>query len=109
MPQLRIGSRGSKLALWQAEHVAAGLRRLHPGGEVDIVVIKTTADKRPDVPLSAIGDKSLFIKEIEVALSDGSIDAGVHSLKDVPSRLGQQFCLAAVLAREDPRDVLLCS
>ena len=107
MRTYRVGSRGSKLALWQAENVVAGLRKRHPGCSFDISVIHTTADKRPDVPLQVMGDKSLFLKEIEAALLDGSIDFAVHSLKDVPSRLDSQFALAAVLEREDARDVLL--
>lgn len=104
---LRIGTRGSKLALWQAEHVAQRLAALHPGESFKIVVIRTSADKRPDVPLQSFGDKSLFIKEIEEALLAGSIDLAVHSLKDVPSHLSPEFALAAVLEREDARDVLL--
>lgn len=74
---------------------------------MELVTINTTADTRMDVPLQAIGDKSLFIKEIETALVDGGIDFAVHSLKDVPSQLDERFALAAVLEREDPRDVLL--
>ena len=81
----RVGTRGSKLALWQTEHVVGRLRELDPELECEIVTIRTTGDTRLDVPLSAIGDKSLFLKEIEVALLDGSIDFAVHSLKDMPS------------------------
>ncbi|HLY66305.1 MAG TPA: hydroxymethylbilane synthase, partial [Chloroflexota bacterium] len=103
MRTLRIGSRGSKLALWQADHVAARLRTLRPNERFEVVTIRTTADKRPDVPLRSIGDKSLFIKEIETALLDGSIDLAVHSLKDVPSRLDARFALAAILERGDAR------
>jgi len=98
---LRIGTRGSNLALWQARHVA---ERLGPGAE--LVIIQTSADKRPEAPLRSF-DKSLFIKEIEEALLDGRIDMAVHSLKDVPSRLDARFAIAGVLEREDARDVLL--
>lgn len=102
-----MGTRGSKLALWQAEHVVAGLSTAVEGFQAELVTIRTTADQRMDVPLQEIGDKSLFIKEIEAALLDGSIDFAVHSLKDVPSVLDERFTLAAVLERDDPRDVLL--
>jgi hydroxymethylbilane synthase len=104
---LRIGTRGSKLALWQAEHVALLLRTARPLDTFEIAVIRTAADKRPDVPLQSFGDKSLFIQEIEEALLAGRVDLAVHSLKDVPSRLDARFALAAILAREDARDVLL--
>jgi hydroxymethylbilane synthase len=103
----RVGTRGSKLALWQAAHVIARLRELTSSAQFDIVTIRTTGDKRTDIPLQAIGDKSLFIKEIEEALISGAVDLAVHSLKDVPSRLDHRFALAAVLQRDDPRDVLL--
>jgi len=103
----RIGSRGSKLALWQAEHVAEQLRRRDPTCELQLVVIHTAADTRPDVPLAAIGDKGLWVEDIEKALLDGAIDLAVHSLKDVPSVMDERFHLSAVLAREDVRDVLL--
>jgi hydroxymethylbilane synthase len=102
-----VGTRGSKLALWQAEHVIGRLREARTEARFEVVTIRTTGDKRQDVPLREIGDKSLFIKEIEAALSDGAIDLAVHSLKDVPSRLDARFELAAVLERDDPRDVLL--
>jgi len=103
----RVGTRGSKLALWQAGHVVGRLQQLHPRQHFEIVPIRTSGDKRTDVPLQAIGDKSLFIKEIETALLDGGVDLAVHSLKDVPSRLDDRFVLAAILERDDPRDVLL--
>ncbi len=106
MTTYRVGTRGSKLALWQAEHVIARLREVHSSAQFEIVTIRTTGDKRTDVPLQAIGDKSLFIKEIEEALISGAVDLAVHSLKDVPSRLDHRFALAAVLPRDDPRDVL---
>ena len=102
MHRLRVGSRGSKLALWQTRHVIQQL-----GVECELVIIHTTADQRQDVPLAAIGDKSLFLKEIEEALWSESIDFAVHSLKDVPSRLDPRFALGAILLREDARDVVL--
>ncbi|HKO55435.1 MAG TPA: hydroxymethylbilane synthase [Thermoanaerobaculia bacterium] len=96
---IRIGTRGSALALWQANEVARLLRV-----PSEIVIVKTTGDKRQDVPLAAIGGKGLFIKELEEALEDGRIDVAVHSLKDVPSLIPEQFALAAFLERADPRD-----
>ena len=97
--KIRIGTRGSQLALWQANEVA----RLLPC-ESEIVTIKTTGDKRTDVSLASIGGKGLFIKELEEALERGAIDVAVHSLKDVPSIIPEQFELAAFLERADPRD-----
>jgi hydroxymethylbilane synthase len=104
--RLRIGSRGSQLALWQANHIAARLReREH---EVEIEVIHTTGDKILDVALSKVGAKGMFTKEIEEALERRQIDLAVHSLKDLPTDLADNFAIAAVPAREDPRDGL-CS
>lgn len=97
-----IGSRGSQLALWQARHIAAKL-----SGETRIEIIKTTGDKIQDVPLSLVGGKGLFTKEIEEALFDHRIDLAVHSLKDMPSELPSGLTLAAIPEREDPRDALL--
>lgn len=96
---IRIGTRGSALALWQANEVARSLSM-----ESELVIVKTTGDKRQDVPLAAIGGKGLFVKELEEALEDGRIDIAVHSLKDVPSLIPEQFVLAAFLQRADPRD-----
>ena len=96
---LRIGTRGSALALWQANEVARLL-----GGDTEIVTLKTTGDKRQDVSLAAIGGKGLWVKELEEALLRGEIDLAVHSLKDVPSILPDEFVLAAFLERADPRD-----
>lgn len=105
--RLRIGSRGSQLALWQANHIAARLReRAH---EVEIEVIHTTGDKILDVALSKVGAKGMFTKEIEEALEIGRIDLAVHSLKDLPTELSNKFAIAAVPTREDPRDVLCSS
>ncbi|MGS0764142.1 hydroxymethylbilane synthase [Syntrophomonas curvata] len=107
MAHLILGSRGSKLALRQTEYVAAQLKRVCHGLRVDIKTIRTTGDKILDVSLSRIGDKGLFTKEIEKELLDGSIDMAVHSMKDLPSALGNGLCLGAVLERENPGDVLL--
>ena len=98
---MRIGSRGSKLALWQARWVASQF----PGAEV--MVIKTTGDKITDVPLAQVGTKALFTKEIEEALVEGRIDLAVHSLKDVPAQIDPRLTIAAVPAREDVRDAMV--
>src|SRR5437879_1859524 len=104
--KLRIGSRGSQLALWQANHIAAILRG--QGHEVEIEIIHTTGDKITDVALAKVGAKGMFTNEIEEALADGRIDLAVHSLKDLPTELAEQFEIAAVPQREDPRDAF-CS
>lgn len=104
---LRLGSRGSRLALWQAEHVKRRLEAAHPGLRVEIRVLHTTGDRITDVPLARIGDKGLFTKEIDRAVVSGEVDAAVHSLKDVPTRLADGLALGAVLEREDPRDVYI--
>jgi hydroxymethylbilane synthase len=104
---LRLGSRGSKLALWQAEYVKHSLSVAVPQLEVKIQIIKTTGDKILDVALSKIGDKGLFTKEIEKELLDGSIDIAVHSMKDLPSQIEEGLCIGAVLPRENPQDVLI--
>jgi hydroxymethylbilane synthase len=108
---LRIGSRGSQLALWQANHIAALLRTRGLEGEIEI--ISTTGDKITDVPLAQVGTKGgagkgIFTKEIEDALAAGRVDLAVHSLKDLPTELPPGFEIAAVTKREDPRDAL-CS
>ena len=102
-----IGTRGSELALWQSNWVAAELRRLHPSLAIETTVIKTTGDKILDSPLSKIGDKGLFTKEIENALLDNSIDLAVHSLKDVPTNLAGGLMIGAITEREDVRDVFI--
>jgi hydroxymethylbilane synthase len=104
--RLRIGSRGSQLALWQANHIAGLLRGR--GHEVEIQIIHTTGDKITDVALAKVGAKGMFTKEIEEALAAKQIDLAVHSLKDLPTELAAQFEIAAIPAREDPRDAL-CS
>ncbi len=100
-----IGSRGSQLALWQARHIAGCIEKL--GMETRLEIIKTTGDKITDVPLSQVGGKGLFTKEIEDALLAGAIDLAVHSLKDMPTRLPAGLTLAAIPEREDPRDALI--
>ena len=111
MPTLRIGSRGSQLALWQASHISALLRAW--GHDVEIEIIHTTGDKITDVPLAQVGakgglGKGVFTKEIEEALAAGRVDLAVHSLKDLPTELPPGFEIAAVTKREDPRDAF-CS
>jgi hydroxymethylbilane synthase len=105
---LKLGTRGSPLALAQAREVCARLAAAHaelaPDGAVEIVVIKTTGDRVQDRPLAEIGGKGLFTKEIEEALLDGSIDAAVHSMKDVPTWLPEGLEISTILPREDPRD-----
>ncbi len=103
---MKIGSRGSQLALWQTNHIASQLRER--GQEVEIEIIHTTGDKILDVALAKAGTKGMFTKEIEEALDGGRIDLAVHSLKDLPAEISSQFEIAAILAREDPRDAL-CS
>src|SRR2546430_14496721 len=90
--------------MWQSEHVAGELKRLYPHCEVSILGITTRGDQIVDRPLAQIGGKGLFVKELEAALEDGRADIAVHSAKDVPMRLPEIFCLAAISAREDPRD-----
>jgi hydroxymethylbilane synthase len=105
--KLRLASRGSTLALWQAHHVQALLRAMHEGLDVDIEILNTTGDIITDVPLAMIGDKGLFTKEVDSAVLDGRTHAAVHSFKDVPTRLPDGLVLAAVMEREDPRDAFL--
>ena len=107
MDRLRIATRGSKLALWQAEHIKAELQNRHPGLEVDLVVIKTTGDKIQDVPLAKVGGKGLFVKEIEEALLDGSADIAVHSMKDVPVELPPGLAVDIHPRRAEPTDSLV--
>ena len=110
MSALRIGSRGSQLALWQANHIAAALRSL--GHNVSIEIIRTTGDRLQDAAFRAANPeaedgKGIFIKEIEEALAAGTIDLAVHSLKDLPTELTAQFAIAAIPQRVDARDVLV--
>ncbi len=106
MARLRIGSRGSQLALWQAHHISALLRA--QGHTVELEIIKTTGDKITDVPLAKVGTKGMFTKEIEEALVENRVDLAVHSLKDLPTELAGDFEIAAITERENPRDVF-CS
>jgi hydroxymethylbilane synthase len=106
-PPLRIATRKSQLALWQAEHVASLLRREHPGLEVQLVPMTTKGDRIQDRSLAAIGGKGLFIKELETALEEGHADLAVHSMKDVPGELPEGLMIAAVLPRADARDALV--
>ena len=105
MARLRIGSRGSQLALWQANHIAGLLR--DRGHEIDLEIIKTTGDKILDVALAKVGTKGMFTKEIEEALLERRVDLAVHSLKDLPTELAPDFAIAAITRRENPRDAFL--
>lgn len=107
MKQLVIGSRGSELALRQSNYVASRITSADTGLNCRIEIIKTTGDKIQDSPLSAIGDKGIFVKEIESALIDGRIDIAVHSAKDLPSEMDERLFIAAFPEREDPRDALV--
>jgi len=104
---IRIGTRGSRLARWQANWVADRLREHHPGLQVELVEIKTQGDRDRNSPLTAIGGIGLFTKEIERVVRDGSVDLAVHSLKDLPTREPADLVLAAVPAREDVADALI--
>ena len=104
---LRIGSRGSKLALTQTNLVADAIRAANPGLEVDVVIIKTKVDLIQDKPLNEIGDKGLFVKEIEEALLNHEIDLAVHSLKDMPGEQPPGLEMSITPKREDPRDVVI--
>lgn len=103
----RIATRESRLALWQAEHVAALLRAQYPEARVELLGMTTRGDQILDKPLAEIGGKGLFTKELEHALFDGRAELAVHSLKDVPMELPEGFALAAILPRADPRDALV--
>lgn len=105
---LTIATRGSALALWQANHVKARLEAADPSREVRLLVLKTTGDRIQDRPLAEVGGKGLFVKEIEEALLDGRADLAVHSMKDLPAVLPGGLVIAAVPEREDPRDAF-CS
>ncbi|MBI5896395.1 MAG: hydroxymethylbilane synthase, partial [Desulfobacterales bacterium] len=106
---LRIGTRGSQLALWQARWVQVAINRLRPELTVELVTIKTQGDKITDVPLAQVGGKGLFVKEIEEALLDGRVDLAVHSMKDMPAEILPGLIIGAVPPRETPLDALICS
>ena len=109
MPQqvIRIATRKSPLALWQAEHVAERLRAAHPGLATELVRMTTQGDRILDAPLAKVGGKGLFVKELEVGMLNGEADIAVHSMKDVPVEFPDGLHLAAILNREDPRDALV--
>ena len=107
MQTIRLGTRGSKLALWQAGHVADTIKRQVPHLNIEIKTIQTKGDKILDVALSKIGDKGLFTKEIDMALLCGEIDIAVHSMKDLPSVMEEGLIISGVLIRENPYDVLI--
>jgi len=104
---LRIATRQSALALWQANHVAARLRAEHPALAIELVPLSTRGDLILDRPLATIGGKGLFLKELEIAMLDGQADIAVHSLKDVPMELEPEFALGAILERADPADAFV--
>jgi hydroxymethylbilane synthase len=106
---LRIATRGSALARWQADHVAERLRAARVARDVDLVVVETTADRRLDIPIEAMGGKGVFVKEVQAAVLDGRADIAVHSAKDLPSTTFDGLVLAAVPERGDPRDALVGS
>ncbi|MBI1921612.1 MAG: hydroxymethylbilane synthase [Geobacter sp.] len=107
MKQLRIGTRASQLALWQANWVKSELEKRYPGMEVSLMKIKTIGDKILDVPLAQVGGKGLFVKEIEEAMLRGEIDIAVHSMKDVPTEFPEGLGLHCITEREDPRDAVI--
>lgn len=104
---IRVGTRHSPLALWQADYAIDLIRQAFPQVEIQVVPIKTKGDKLLDVPLAKIGDKGLFIKELEQALLDKRIDLAVHSMKDLPTEIAAGLAIGAMTRRHDPRDVLI--
>jgi hydroxymethylbilane synthase len=104
--KLRIGTRGSKLALWQAEHIRARLAR-EVGTDAELVIIKTAGDQFASAPIVDVGGKGIFVKEIEDALLENRVDLAVHSMKDVPTETPRGLCFPAVTQREDPHDCLV--
>ena len=104
---IRIATRKSPLAMWQAEHVAAALRAAHPGIQVELLGMSTQGDKILDTPLAKIGGKGLFVKELEQGMLEGSADIAVHSMKDVPVELPDGLHLPVIMEREDPRDAFV--
>lgn len=107
LKSLRIGTRASQLALWQANWVKSELEKRYPGMEVSLLKIKTIGDKILDVPLAQVGGKGLFVKEIEEAMLRGDIDIAVHSMKDVPTEFPEGLGLHCITEREDPRDAVI--
>ena len=109
MPSLRIATRNSPLALWQAEFVKSELQKIHPDLVVELIGFTTRGDKLLDSPLAKIGGKGLFVKELEQAMLEGAADIAVHSMKDVPMVFPQGLELAVICEREDPRDAFVSS
>ena len=107
MTRLRIATRRSRLALWQAEHIKARLEALHPALEVELLPLSTRGDEMPDASLAKVGGKGLFVQELESALAEGRAELAVHSMKDVPANLPEGFAIAAITEREDPRDAFV--
>jgi len=107
MPLIRIATRRSPLALWQAEHVAKLLKKSHPDIQIELVKMITQGDKILDTPLAKIGGKGLFVKELEQGMLNGDADIAVHSMKDVPALLPEGLEISAILYREDPRDAFV--
>ncbi len=105
--RIKIGTRGSKLALWQANWVISAIKARYPHFSLELVIIKTKGDKILDVPLAKAGGKGLFVKEIEQALLDCSIDLAVHSMKDMPAEIPEGLCIGAIPERENPKDALI--
>ena len=104
---IRIATRKSQLALWQAEHVSAQLQQAHPGLQVELVTFTTQGDRILDAPLAKIGGKGLFVKELEQSMLRGDSDIAVHSMKDVPVLLPDGLQIAVTLPREDPHDAFV--
>ncbi len=104
---IRIATRKSPLAMWQAEHVAAELKQAHPGLQVELLGMSTQGDRILDTPLAKIGGKGLFVKELEQGMLEGSADIAVHSMKDVPVELPEGLHLPVIMQREDPRDAFV--
>ena len=107
MNKLVIATRRSRLALWQSEHIKQLLARLHPGVAIELLPLSTRGDELLDRRLDQAGGKGLFVKELETAIAEGRADLAVHSIKDVPAQMPPGFVLAAITAREDPRDVFI--
>jgi len=107
MNRLRIGTRGSDLARWQAERVAAVLRARHPNLDIELVFVESTGDQHVAASVASLGEAGIFTRAIEAALLDGRVDVAVHSLKDLPTESPEGLVVAAVLPRDDPRDVLV--
>lgn len=107
LKSLKIGTRGSRLALWQANWVKSELEKRHPGLGVSLVIIKTTGDRILDVPLARVGGKGLFVKELEEAMLRGDVDLAVHSMKDVPAEFPEGLGIHCITEREDPRDAVI--